>query len=469
MTSVEPVDVARRDVVFAPGRRVLTAGLVLTITFVGFESLAIATVLPDVRRDLGGVALYGWVFSAFMLGSLIGIVVAGSRSDSVGPARPFVVALALFCIGLAAGGLAPSMIVLVVARFVQGLGGGAIAPIAYLAIGRAYPPSVQARVFAILSSAWVLPGLIGPAIAGAVGDHASWRFVFLGLLPLVVPAGLVTLRPLMRIPPHHDETRVPARLTDAVAVAAGTGLVLAGASLHVIYATVPLALAGGALAIPAFVRLVPRGTVRFAAGLPAAVALRGLLMFAFFGTEAYVPLALTEVRHTSSTVAGIALTMATLCWTAGAWVQERTVARWGPRTLGRAGFAFLVLAIIGSALSLSSAVPIAVFAAVWGVAGLGVGLMYSPITLTVLASAPRGQEGAASASLELSGVLGIALGTGIGGALVALASSLHWSERAGILSVDVATVTVAVAALVATTRLPRGIPGAGVSLDRTNA
>ena len=451
---------------FAPGRRLLTTGLVLTITFVGFESLAVATVLPDVRRDLGGVALYGWVFSAFMLGSLIGIVVGGSRADAVGPARPFVISLALFCVGLAAGGFAPSMIVLVVARFVQGLGGGAIAPIAYLAIGRAYPPSVQPRVFAILSSAWVLPGLIGPAIAGAVGDHASWRFVFLGLLPLVVPAGLVTLRPLMRIPPHHDENRAPAPLADAIAVTAGTGLVLAGASLHVFYATVPLALAGGALAIPAFIRLVPRGTVRFAAGLPAAVALRGLLMFAFFGTEAYVPLALTEVRNTSSTVAGVALTMATLCWTAGAWVQERTVARWGPRTLSRAGFACLALGIVGSALSLSDNVPVAVFAAAWGVAGLGVGLMYSPITLTVLASAPRGQEGAASASLELSGVLGIALGTGIGGALVALAASLDWTERAGILLVDTVTVTVALLALVASARLPRGVPTTDAAATR---
>jgi MFS family permease len=446
------------EIVFAPGRRVLTTGLVLTITFVGFESLAVATVLPDVRRDLGGVALYGWVFSAFMLGSLIGIVVAGSRADAVGPAWPFVVALTLFCIGLTAGGLAPTMLVLVVARFVQGLGGGAIAPIAYLAIGRAYPVTVQPRVFAILSSAWVLPGLIGPAVAGAIGDHASWRFVFLGLLPLVVPAGLVTLRPLTRIPPHHDESRRPARLSDAIAVAAGAGLVLAGASIHVIYATVPIALAGGALAIPAFVRLVPRGTLRMAPGLPAAVALRGLLMFAFFGTEAYVPLALTEVRHTSSTVAGIALTMATLSWTAGAWVQERTIARWGPRTLGRAGFACLVLGIVGSALSLSSSVPIPVFAGVWGVAGLGVGLMYSPITLTVLASAPRGQEGAASASLELAGVLGVALGTGIGGALIALAASLKWTEARGVLAVYLTTVAVALAALVATGRLPRGVP-----------
>src|SRR4051794_12225041 len=117
MTGVDPAEVtaastgtppaaARKEAVFAPGRRVLTTGLVLTITFVGFEALAVATVLPDVRRDLGGVALYGWVFSAFMLGSLIGIVVAGSRSDAMGPAVPFVVALSLFCIGLAVGGLA---------------------------------------------------------------------------------------------------------------------------------------------------------------------------------------------------------------------------------------------------------------------------------------------------------------------------------------------------------------------------
>jgi MFS family permease len=458
------------EVVFAPGRRLLTTGLVLTITFVGFESLAVATVLPDVRRDLGGVALYGWVFSAFMLGSLIGIVVAGSRADAAGPARPFVLALTLFCIGLAGGGLAPSMIVLVAARFVQGFGGGAIAPIAYLAIGRAYPPTVQPRMFAILSSAWVLPGLIGPAIAGTIADHASWRFVFLGLLPLVVPAGLVTIGPLVRIPPHRDPEssgRPPAApLSDAIAVAAGTGLVLAGASIHLIYFTVPLAIAGGALAIPAFIRLVPDGTVRIAPGLPAAIALRGLLMFAFFGTEAYVPLALTDIRHTSSTVAGVALTTATLTWTAGAWIQERTIARWGPRVLGRAGFALVALGIAGTALSLSSSVPVAAFAGVWGVAGLGVGLVFSPLALTVLGSAPPGQEGSAAASLELAGVLGVALGTGIGGALVALAASRRWSESRGVLGVDVVTGAVALAALVASTRLPQRVPTVAAELTQ---
>src|SRR4029079_6437723 len=97
--------------------------------------------------------------------------------------------LALFAIGLLAGGLAPSMLILVAARFVQGLGAGTLQPIAYVAIGGTLPETLRPRMFAVLSTAWVLPGVIGPAIAGTVGEHIGWRFVFLGLLPLIAPAG----------------------------------------------------------------------------------------------------------------------------------------------------------------------------------------------------------------------------------------------------------------------------------------
>lgn len=77
------------------------------------------------------------------------------------------------------------MAVLVAARFVQGLGAGTIQPIAYVAIGRSLPEALRPRMFATLSTAWVLPGIAGPAIAGAVGDSIGWRYVFLGLLPLI--------------------------------------------------------------------------------------------------------------------------------------------------------------------------------------------------------------------------------------------------------------------------------------------
>src|SRR5688572_33301705 len=118
--------------VWAPGRRRLTLGLVLTITLVAFESLAISTVMPVVADDLGGLGLYGWVFSGFFLGSLLGIVLAGQGADRRGTRAPFVAGLVLFAAGLLVGGLAPSMPVLVGARILQGIGAGTIAAIAYV-------------------------------------------------------------------------------------------------------------------------------------------------------------------------------------------------------------------------------------------------------------------------------------------------------------------------------------------------
>ncbi len=138
------------DSLWRPDRRALTLGLVLTITLVGFEALAVSTVMPIAARELGGIELYGWVFSAFFLGSLIGIVVVGGAIDRGGLALPFAVGLGLFAIGLLAGGLAPAMLVLVIARFVQGLGAGTIQPIAYVAIGRTLPEALRPRMFATL-------------------------------------------------------------------------------------------------------------------------------------------------------------------------------------------------------------------------------------------------------------------------------------------------------------------------------
>ena len=116
--------------------RGLTAGLVLTVTMVASEALAVVTVMPVVARDLGGLRLYGWVFSAFMLGSMVGIVAAGREADRRGPALPFVAGVVIFGGGLAVAGLAPTMPVLVAGRALQGLGAGAVPAVAYASIGR---------------------------------------------------------------------------------------------------------------------------------------------------------------------------------------------------------------------------------------------------------------------------------------------------------------------------------------------
>ncbi len=201
------IDIESLGGLFSPGRRALTSGLVMTVTLVAFEALAVSTVMPLVAKDLGDLALYGWVFSAFFLANIVGIVVAGGLIDRGGLVRPLAGGLGLFSIGLIIGGLAPTMTVLVGGRVLQGLGAGVIPPIAYVSIGRALPDELRPRMFAVLSTAWVVPGLIGPALAGAIAVATSWRWVFLGLLPLIAVAAAITL-PALR-------TAVPDRTTGA--------------------------------------------------------------------------------------------------------------------------------------------------------------------------------------------------------------------------------------------------------------
>jgi len=144
-----------------------------------------------------------------------------------------------------------------------------------------------------------------------------------------------------------------------------------------------------------------------------------LLNFAFFGTEAFVPLAISDVRSAGITLTGLSLTAAALTWTAGAWMQVRLATRVARRAVIIAGLAILGLGIAGVIALLSPLVPTWIAVAAWAVAGLGMGLAFTTCSAAILESAPAGQEGAASASLQLAQVLGAAVATGTGGAIVA--------------------------------------------------
>ncbi len=415
---------ARTADLFAPELRGLTLGLISTITLVALESLAIGTVMPIVTDELGDLALYGWVYSAFFLGNLVGIVLAGGALDRMPLHRPFAAGLALFALGLLAGGLAPSMPVLVLARFVQGLGGGAVGPTAYTAIGRCLPAALQPRMFAMLSTAWVVPGIIGPTVAAVVGELVSWRWVFLGLLPFLAVAGGLALQSLRRvegsrpdgIPAGHG---TGARFMRAVAAAGGAGLLLVALGATAPWAIVAGALAGAAILVPAFKSLTPPGTLVLAPGVPAAVMLRAVMTFAFFASDAYIPLLLQTWRGTPATLTGIVFTATTVAWTAGTWYQARHIDRRGPVVFVALGFAAVG---IGAALTLPVLIPgvppeLAILA--WIPPGIGMGLMYSAVTLVVLRGVGQAQQGSAASSIQLADILGTALGTGVAGAITA--------------------------------------------------
>lgn len=429
----------------------LTTGLILTITLVAFESLAIATVMPTVEADLGDLTLYGWVFSAFFLGSLVGIVVAGGLADRLHPAVPFAGGLAVFGLGLLIGGTASSMFVLVGGRLLQGLGGGAIPAVTYVCISRAYPAAVRPRMFALLSTAWIVPALVGPKLAEGITDLTSWRWVFLGLLPLMAVCGTAALLGLRGLDRPEPSDRPPASLRDALLVATGAGVLLWSLDRSAALALGAAAVIGLAIGLPALRRLTPSGTLRAVPGLPTAVLTKGVITFTFFSADAYVPLAFETVRETSG--ANI-LTAGALFWAAGSWTQERFVRRVGPRRMVTMGFVLLAVGIASTAAVLFTSVPVPLAVLTWGIAGFGIGSGYAPLALAVFSEAEPGTEGSATSSMQLCDTLGSALGTGAAGALVALGARSAWSVETSIGLVYVLAGSMAVVGIVLSRRLP---------------
>ena len=446
------------DRLLAPGRRPLTIGLLLTVTAIAFEALAVATVLPVTVQQLGGLRLYGWAFSAFFLADVVGISVWGPQADRQGPARPYGAGLLLFGGGLVMGGLAPSMLVLVLGRAIQGFGAGALTSTLYVSIGIAYPEAAKAKMLAGLSSAWVVPGLVGPSIAGVVAVHVSWRAVFLGLVPILAVAGTMTLTALRQLPraiavPPDEPVRA-GRFLLSLRLATGTGLLLAGLVSKVAWAAVPMVAVGGFVAVPALRSLLPDGTLKVRTGIPAAIVSRGALTFAFFTTEAFLPLALTSLRHLSVTIAGLCLTGAATSWATGSWIQARVGRRWSRRRSGRLGAALVVAGIAGTALVLLPAVPVVSAPIGWVVAGLGMGFAYQAGSLVVLEEAPTHRVGELTSALQLAELLCVAVGTGLGGALIAAVVAHGGTRRTGIALVDAMTLVIGVACGLACARLP---------------
>ena len=462
---------------WSPERRGLTIALVLTITLVAFEALAVATIMPTVKDELGGLGLYGWVISGFTLSSLFGIVVAGKVADRRGLALPFAVGLALFSIGLVVGGAATSMGMLVAGRIAQGFGAGTIPSVGYAAIGRGYPPSQRPKMFATTSTAWVVPGLVGPAIAAFVEHALSWRWVFLGLLPIVavaaamgIPALAALGRPAGAVDELHadasDETldaRSERDDADRRIVGRAAALVLALGSVFAAGAGVPIALGiplvvvGLPVAVWAFTGLVPAGTLRLREGVPATVGMRGILTWGFFAADAYIPLAIVDGRHSATWIAAVALSVGSITWAGASWVQARLIDRHGPRKLDRIGFTAVAIGIVGM-IAVAQGIPTGFAVVAWAIACFGIGLAYSPLSITVLAAARPGEEGSASAALQLSDAVGISVGTGIGGWIVAAYDHAGGSVATSTTVVFAVALFVALVGLAGAGRLPVTVP-----------
>lgn len=397
----------------------MTLGVVAAVLLIAFEAMAVATAMPVAARELDGLGLYAWGFSGFLVTSLYGMVLAGEVGDRRGPRLPFLGGMGAFAAGLLLAGAAPSMLVLVLGRAVQGLGGGLVIVAVYLMVARAYPEGLRPRVFAAMSGAWVVPSIVGPAVAGWTAEALTWRLVFLAVAPLVLLVTAVVLPGLRRLDGPSPDA-VPRRRRKRLALGAAAGAALVQwAGTHLGWAGLAGVVAGGGLLVLCVPRLLPTGTLRGVRGLPTTIALRGVLAGAFFGAETFVPLMLVTERGLSAGLAGLSLTGAALGWAAGSWYQGRPATRWPRHRLVQAGSALVALGIVGVAAAVAPGVPVATAAAAWALGGLGMGLALTTLSVLTLAQSRPADQGANSAALQVSDALGAVGLIGVGGALYA--------------------------------------------------
>ena len=421
-TTAEPVTepAAESGGVLAPQYRALTVGMVALITLVAFESLAVTTAMPTVAQALDGLSLYALAFGGPLASGVVAMVVSGTWSDLKGPTRPLWHGTAWFLAGLIIAGLAPSMEVLVAGRIIQGFGSGLLTVALYVVVGQLYPARLRPRIFAAFATGWVVPSLVGPAIAGLIVEHTSWRIVFLAVPAIAIPAALVMRPGLARGSAHEAR---PGRLWDkramwAIAAAVGVGLLHYGGQQSGVLQLVLLVV--GLAGVIAFApRLLPSGTFTFGRGLPSVVALRGLVAAAGFGAEVFLPLMLTRERGLSPALAGLVLTVSALSWTAASWYRGRPNQPFSHAVFLQAGMVSIVLGIVTAALTLNSQVPVVVGILGWSLTGLGMGTVFPTLSVLVLEYSERDQQGANSSALQLSDSLATATVLAVGGSLFA--------------------------------------------------
>ncbi|WP_036112046.1 MULTISPECIES: MFS transporter [Luteibacter] len=406
------------DGILSPRYRAATLGMVCLISLIAFEALAVTTAMPTVARELDGLRAYALAFGGVLATSVIGMTLSGRWSDRRGPAPAMWTGLVGFVIGLLIAGSAQNMPMLLVGRLVQGLGAGCLSPALYVIVGRLYPESMRPQVFASFSAGWVVPALIGPAVSGAIVEHIGWRWVFLAVPLLALPAALGLRGALRSLPaPSGTPSDTSGRMLNAVGASLGACLLFVSGQEHGLLA-VALMLPSLALLFFCGRRLLPPGTLRAARGLPAVVALRGIAASAFFGAEAFLPLVFSQQHGLSPMWSGLAISVGAIGWFSGSWYQGH-YAKISRQTLLTRGTALMVIGSIVASLGIFEWMPVPAAVAGWLITGLGMGMLYGTVSVLALSMSAEHEQGKNSSALQLCESLMVATTLAVGGTLFA--------------------------------------------------
>nr|WP_194241449.1 MFS transporter [Galbitalea soli] len=384
----------------------VTLGAFALCFLAAFENLAVTTVMPTISRELNGAELYAVAFAGPLALGVVGMVVAGAWSDRTGPRTPLISAAVLFLLGIAVAGAAPTMAWLVVGRLLYGMAGGAVTVTLYVVVARAYPEELRPRMFGGFAAMWILPALVGPAIAGAVASAVGWRWVFFGVLALVVAAtGMIVpaTRGIRRS--DSDAGWQPARIAWSVVLAIAV-LALSLSSQVGGLATPAVALVAIVLVAIAVRPLIPPGTLRSRRGLPSVVLTRAAVSGAYFGGEIYLPYLFTVRDGLSPALAGLSLTGAGVAWGLTSLWQGRRGASSDPRAGIRWGALAVLVSLATGLLTVALGLPPWVAIAGWTIGGAGMGACWPRLAVLALGYSAPEEQGFTSSALAIADAIG---------------------------------------------------------------
>ncbi len=401
-------------------RGLTVVALLLGMFLAAMEMTVVSTAMPTVVGELGGLHLYAWAFAAYMLTATVTVPIYGKLADLKGRKPVMLIGLALFLLGSSACGLAGSMGQLVAARAVQGLGAGAIQPIALTIVGDLFDVRERGRMQGIFGAVWGIAGLAGPLLGGAIIHLASWRWVFF----VNVPFGLGCAAVLALA--YHERPERHAHRLDVAGALLLSGAVVAALLAAESRAVALVAAPAAAVFLGLFLvverraaePLLPLDLFRERI-LAVSSAVGALLGAAMITMVTFVPLWVQSVLGGSPTQAGAAIAPMAVGWPIASALAGRLIPRTGFRALVRSGLLLTAASGTAVALLLRPGTPLRAAQALTFAYGVGMGLANTPLIIAVQSSVPWSRRGVATASTMFFRTIGGTLAVGVLGGVLA--------------------------------------------------
>ena len=410
----------------------------LSLFLASMESTVVATAMPTIASELGGLEHYSWVFSAYMLASTTTVPLYGKLSDLYGRRRLYILAMAIFLTGSVLCGQAGTMTELVLARGLQGIGAGGIMPLAFIMIGEMFSLEQRARMQGLFSGVWGVSSIAGPFLGGILVDQFSWQWVFYINIPFgLLAAGLVGFAWQDQI---HAHGKPVVDYAGAILLTVSVVTLMLGLSLPLGSSNSWTLIAASVLLFALLLWTESRAADPilplhlFRERLFTVAILHGVLTgWAMFGSISFVPLFVQSVLGTSATKAGITVSPMLLGWVVASIIGTRLLLKVGYRRLAILGTGLLTIgAFLMSRADANISQPLLMFYV--SLMGIGMGFSIPPFLIAVQTTVARRYLGTATSTMQFSRSIGGTLGVSVMGA--ALSTSLAASLAAAGLNLD---------------------------------